>query len=214
MKVKIIILIFLTSILSTSCIEIVEEIWFNKDHSGKIALTVDAGSVGFLFSAISDYIDADMVKEINEAPAKYSADLKNIKGISEIGSYNKIRSGKMGISFSFNGQKSLNKAWYSILGMDKKFYYPKIIKIKNRKIVKKNINKYLSYYLKKNEKNIKSNDIFKVINYKTVYHLPANVSKINNETGTKLKDSITVIQTNTLQNILMDKVDLGQVIYF
>jgi hypothetical protein len=211
---KIIFLIIITSISLTSCIEIVEEMWINEDKSGKLELRIDAGSLGVFFNSIGQYIGEDLSKKIINAPNKMASSLNKIKGISNVKPITNPKSGKLGLSFNFENQHSLNNALYSIFGLNKKFFYPNAYKIKNHKIKKKDFTNYLTRYFEENKSKIKSDEIIKMINYITIYHLPKDVKKIKNEIGTKLSDKITVIQSNSLENILKEQIDLGQVISF
>lgn len=214
MKSKIILLIAVLSFSLTSCIDLVEEIWVNDNQSGRVQLRVDAGNMSIFFTALSDYLQKDFANEISAAPEKYANKLKDIRGISNVKSISKLKTGNFGITFNFDNQKSLNKAWYSLLGMKKRFFYPNIYKIRKHKLKKKNLHKYLKKYLEENKDKIKTNDILKMIDFISIYHLPSDVKKIKNQEGTKLTNGKVVTKTISLEKLLEDEIDLGQVISF
>jgi hypothetical protein len=215
MKYRILTLtVIFLSVFTTSCIDVIEEIWIKSDKSGVANFRIDAGTLGILFSSASDYIDPKMLGEITGAPNKLAPELRKIKGISEVKTINLLKSGKIGIKFKFDGQKSLNKAYYKIFGIDKRWYYPAIFKVKKHKLKRKNTAKYIKDYLQDNKENLKNDDLLKMINYKCIYHLPAKVEKIKNESGTKLKSNKTVIQSYDASSFINEDVDLGNIIYF
>ena len=125
-----------------------------------------------------------------------------------------LKVGKLGLSFNFDNQKSLNNAWYRLLGLDKKIYYPKPFKISKNRIVKKDFSKIIAHYLDQNKEKLKNVEILKSISYVSIFHLPQEVRKIKNREHTKLLNQNTVIQSNTLENIFHQRVDLGQKILF
>jgi hypothetical protein len=194
MKSKIILIIIFISFTFTSCINLVEEIWINKDRSGRVSLRRDSGNIGFLFATLSEYIQPDLLAQITAAPNKYSSKLSNTKGITNVKAVNNLKGGELGVSFTFKDEQALNEAWYSILSVDKKFYHPKIFKIHTHRLKKKNLNKYLINYLEENKHKIKSNEIVRLISYTTTFHLPLAVKKIKNLTSTKLMDENTVVR--------------------
>ena len=82
MKKLIVLFVSILSFGMTSCIELVEEIWINPDKSGKIELRLDAGRLSMFFSAISEYIDAELNSQIVNAPKKMASSVEKIEGIS------------------------------------------------------------------------------------------------------------------------------------
>jgi len=215
MKNKILIFaLFITTIFTTSCIDVIEEIWVNEDKTGEASFRIDIGSLGLLISAASDYIDKDMLNEIIKAPNNKSKTIKDIKGISEVKPINLIKSGKLGLKFKFSNQKALSNAYYSLLGVDRKWYYPSLFKIKKHKFKKLNLAGYLQDYLTENKDNFKNEDLLKMITYKSIYHFPTEVKSMKNLDHTKLIPGNTVIQSYEMNTLLTEKVDLGNLIRF
>ncbi len=214
MRLKVLIIIILTSFSLTSCIEIIEEMWVKKDRSGKVSLRVESGAVGFLFTTLGDYIQPKMLTEITSAPATYAKKLKEVKGVSKVHTVNDLKNGQLGLSFEFANPSALNHAWYSFLGLDKKFYHPRLYKISRHKLKKKNIHPYLQRYLLENKEQISSPEILKLIRFVTIYHLPGTIKKSKNQENTKLKQDTIVIQSHSVESLMKDKTDLSQVIHF
>jgi len=215
MKNKIVVLtLILSSVFTTSCIDVIEELWVHNDKTGEASFQIDLGSLGLLISSASDYIDKDMFKEIVNAPNAKSKLIKDIKGISEVKPINLIKSGKLGLKFKFENQKALNNAYYSLLGVDKKWYYPAIFKIKNHKFKKLNLARYLQDYLKENKDKFKDENLMKMITYKSIYHFPKEVKSMKNKNHTKLIPKNTVIQSYEMNTLLNEDVDLGNLIRF
>jgi len=215
MKHKFLLLaLILSSIFTTSCIDVVEEIWIHKDKSGEANFRIDIGSLGLLISAASDYINKDMLNEIINAPNEKSKKINNIKGISEVTPISLIKSGKLGLKFKFKDKKALSNAYYALVGVDKKWFYPSVFKIKKHKFKKLNLARYLQDYLEENKENFKSNDLLKMITFKAIYHIPNEVKSIKNEHHTKLISKNTVIQSYKMSTLLNEEVDLGNVIRF
>jgi hypothetical protein len=212
-RIHLILLLVITLPLS-SCINLVEEFWMNSDKSGRMEIRLDAGNLGFLFSTIHDYLDKKMVKELTQAPGNYAKSLKQVPGISSVKPVSNFKNGKLELSFAFDNQKALNKAWYKMLGVDKKFYYPNIYKLRKNKLKKKNLYKYFSSYVNDNKDKIKSEDVFKFISVHSIYHLPDEVNKIKNTDHTKITRKKVVMQQYTLKELLSDEIDLGQQIKF
>lgn len=206
--------LILSSIFTTSCIEVIEELWVHKDKSGEASFRIDIGSLGLLISAASDYIDKNMLNEIINAPKDKSKDIINIEGVSEVKPISLIKSGKLGLKFKFENQKALNNSYYALLGVDKKWFYPTIFKIKKHKFKKLNLARYLQDYLMENKDNFKSEDLLKMITFKSIYHFPKEVKSMKNKNHTKLIPNNSVIQSYEMNTILNEEVDLGNLIRF
>ena len=194
----------------TSCIDIVEEIWIKEDKSGKMEFRIDAGNLGFLFGQIADYLDKDLSKQLSTAPDKYGKKLKGIKGVSQVKSVSNFKEGKLGLGFEFKNQKALNEAWYALLGVEKKFFYPKVYKINKRRFKKRNLYKYLFKYLKQNKEKVKSEKVFQLVHVKSIYHVPDTIKKLKNEDHTKKVGDKMLFQDYTLETLLSEELDLGQ----
>ena len=215
MKNKFLVIILLIStIFTTSCIDVIEEIWVHEDKTGEASFRIDIGSLGLLLSAASDYIDKDMMKEIMNAPNVKAKKIKDIKGVSGVKPINLIKSGKLGLTFKFKNQRALSNAYYSLLGVDKKWYYPSIFKIKKHKFKKLNLFKYLQDYLQENKDNFKNENILKLITYKSVYHFPREIKSMKNQSFIKLNSNKVVMQSYDMKTLLNKELDLGNLIRF
>lgn len=214
MRLIVLLVIVLTSLSLTSCIEIIEEIWVKKDRSGKVSLRIESGAVGFLFTTLGDYIQPKLLNQVTTAPSTYAKKLKEVKGVSQVQTVNDLKNGQLGLNFEFENPSALNHAWYSFLGFDKKFYHPRLYKIHRHKLKKKNIHPYLQRYLIENKDEISSPEVLKMIRFASIYHLPATVKKAKNADNVKLNQDTIVIQSHSVESLMKVKTDLSQVIHF
>jgi len=211
---KFLFLLIIPIFFLTSCIEIIEETTINKDKSGKVILGFDIAGVGFFLNAIGNYIDISLFNEIKALPNASEKILKRISGIKNIKAVSNERKNLYSISFEFEDTKALNKAYYKLFDYEKKWYEPKIIKISNNKIKKRNIAPFIRYYVKKEQKRIKEIDLLKKVKYKSIYHLPDEVKKVSNPRAKVSKNKRTVTYECNIQELLNTKVDIGNKIKY
>lgn len=171
------ILMVLVAFSASSCIDIVEEYNLRGNGSGTASFSLQTPAFTPVLTMAGRYIDNQWMNEIVDMPQKTAGKLKTIRGISEVKTLNLLKEGKLGISFSFDNNKALDKALYALMNLDKKWYYPALMKVKKHKLKKRNIGPYLKSYLEKKKSNLKDEELLKMVDYKIIYHLPAEVKK-------------------------------------
>lgn len=206
---KKIILFILPVLLFTGCIEIVEEITINPDKSGTVTFSMDMGTLGSLAMNMGEsYMQGTLLEQIKNLPETAAGMLKNVDGLSNITSITN-KKGLYSVSFDFKDQKDLNNALYKLFNTKKPFFAPNYVKIKKHKIVKKNYAPVLRIFLKKYKEQIKDASILKLVSYRTIFHLPAEVKKFSNKKSTLSTDKKTLEFKCTIEELLLENTNIG-----
>jgi hypothetical protein len=190
--------LFLISISFSSCIELVEEIDINSDLSGQYHLIVQHQGLDFLLDYFTKNIDISGVQKAIDR-------LKHQSGISSIKSDLRPEKGKFSIEFHFDDSQSLNRAFYTSLGVKKQFYHKNFIKIKHKKIKRPNLTPYLIRSAEENGliEQIPSEKLLKYISYRYHLILPENI-----RSTTARNESVSskeFIQNYGFKALLLDK---------
>jgi len=213
-KQFIIILIGFLSFFSTSCIDIVEELWIKDKNGGQAFFRIEANALGGLINFAGNYIDNEMFNKIVASPNFIAKNLSKIKGVSDIQAVNMLKSGTIGIKFKYKSTKALNRAYYSILNQKKRLYYPSIFKINANRFKKMDLTKYLRNYLTKNKDKFKSDELLQLVNYKSIYHFEKEIEEIKNSAAIKFKSENAVIQNCSANDLLNTEINLGNIIKY
>ncbi len=200
--------------LLSGCIDIVEEITINPDKSGTVTFSMDMGMLGgYAMNLGESYMQGTLLEQIKNLPATATALLKNVDGLSNIKSVTN-KDGLYSVSFDFKNDKDLNQALYTLFDAKKPFFAPNYMKIKKHKIVKKNYAPVLRLFLKKYKDQIKDASILKLINYKTIFNLPAEVKKNSNNKFTLSTDNKTLEFKCSIEDLLSTNVNIGNKIRY
>lgn len=211
---KKIFLFILPVLLLSGCIEIVEEININPDKSGTVVLKMDMGTLGgFAMNMGENYMQGTLLEQMKNLPETAAALLKNVDGLSNIKPVTNSN-GLYTVSFDFKNEKDLNNALYKLLNVKKPFFAPNYIRIKKHKIVKKNYAPALRFFLKKYKEEIKDASVFKLISYKTVFNLPAEIKKFSNNKSTLTTDKKSLEFECTIEDLLTTNVNIGNKIRY
>jgi hypothetical protein len=193
----------------SGCIEIVEEITINPDKSGSVTFKMDMGTLGgYAMNLGESYMQGTLLDQIKSLPTTAAALLKNVNGLSNIKPVAN-KDGLYSVSFDFKNDKDLNQALYTLFDVKKPFFAPNYMKIKKHKIVKKNYAPVLRLFLKKYKDQIKDASILKLINYKAIFNLPAEVKRFSNNTSTLSSDKKTLEFKCTIEDLLTTNVNIG-----
>lgn len=209
MKKSRILFFLLPLILLTSCIDLIEEIWVGDDGKGKVSFRLESESLGSLLGLASSYVNVDLLQEISKSPKDKAKVLKQVKGIHSIKTNGDFNKGALMLNFNFENGRALNKAYYAIFGLEKKWYYPAIIKVNKHRLKKKDLSKYLKKYINKNASDVKDNKVWDYLNYKQIYHFPQPVKTLKNDTQVKLIHKKTVIQSYSAKDLIQKELNLG-----
>ena len=175
------ILLILMSMSLSSCIDILDEIILNRDKSGSVFIGLESQMLGSVMSMAKEQIDPAIFSELDSFPAASAERLKGIAGIHEINAMDVMSRGRFGIAFRFDNPKALNRAYYALLDMDKKWYYPRFIKIGNHKISRKNITPQLVKQIDEHNPDLRNSEFHRFLNIKSVIKLPAENISIESE---------------------------------
>ncbi len=205
---KIVFLIALfSSIGLSSCVELLNEVTINKDKSGTAFIGIRVNALGGLIDMSSDYIDDEIRNSIIHFPSDAQSKLKDIKGIHSIETFTRIGQGRIGIEFQFDNPKALNKAYYKLLGENKKWYYPKLLRIRNHSVKAKNISPYIKRYFQHNESFITKSNLLKYLKYTTVIHTPKKI--METAKGNVAADGKTLLFSVPMKKILNESASCG-----
>ncbi len=202
---SLLIIIIAPLLLLQSCIEIVEEVTINKDRSGRIALSVNAGGNNNPFMAfVNQFADMSFMDEVSANVMQVNDILKSQDGISNVRYTESRRKGQVELSFDFENKKALNNALYAAGGYEKTFFQPKLYKIKKNKFVRKNTTAWMIKLIEQEKENIPDEAIFDLIKIKSVYHFPGKARCISAPKNVVSSDKG---RTFTSSNYLSDLID-------
>jgi len=136
--------LLLLSLSLTSCIELIEEIKINTDHSGNYHFYLKHNGLSFLFNAIPDDFN---LKEFEQGIKK----VEYANGISNFFMDINLKKGRFSFSFDFSDEQSLNRAFYQGFGIEKRFFHKSFLKISESKIKRPNLTPYLIKYIESNK---------------------------------------------------------------
>ncbi len=190
----------------TSCVDILNELNINADKSGTAFVGIKVNAISSLINLSGDYLDKEVKNSIISFPSQAASDLSTIAGIHNIKTYSKLALGKIGVEFEFDKPSALNKAYYKLLGKDKKWYYPNIIKIKNHKVKSLNITPFIKHYFDNNESMLTESDLLKYLKYTTIISMPKAIRDGSFEKGNLSKDKKVISYSIPMKRILEESV--------
>ncbi len=170
-------IIFITLFLLTSCVDILNVVNINSDKSGTAFVGIQVNAISSLINLSGEDLQDEIKNSVVSFPSQAAADLSTISGIHNIKTYTTLALGKIGVEFEFDNPRALNKAYYKLLGKEKKFYYPKLISITRNKVKVKNITPYINYYFNNNESMLTKSDLLKYLKYTTLIKVPRNIKE-------------------------------------
>ncbi|MCD4746521.1 MAG: hypothetical protein K8R58_09490 [Bacteroidales bacterium] len=214
MKKIFLFLLFISSLFLSSCIEITEEIIVNSDQSGKLNFKINLKKIGFLINTSKNYFDISLPDEINKQFASSAKILKNKEGISNVNYFKDKKNELFSLSFDFENTKELNNALYELFNNNKHFYKPSYIKINKKKLKKANFGPALRMYIRKQKNQNIDKELFELVTYKTIYHFPDKVKKASNKKAIIKNDETTVVFKCRLDEIINNKLNVGNRIYY
>jgi len=195
----------LISLSFSSCITILDEIKLNADKSGEVFIGLESEALASVLSMAKDQLSPEIIAQIDQFPNEAKDRLTGIEGIHHISSMEQVQNGRLGISFQFDNPKALNKAYYALMDMEKKWYLPNLIKIKKHKIKRKNITPQLVKQIEENNPDLKDSQILKYLNWKSVIKLPANSTAINNVQSKSAVGNKEVVIRYSLSDLLKNE---------
>lgn len=198
----------------SSCIEIIETITINNDLSGKMIFSIESNELAALLSNFSGSMDQSYEKEIERAIIKYVGVLENEDGISSVDYIIDKGRGNFGFSFEFENTEKLNIALYNISGNRKGFFSPSYLKVGKRKLKKLNIAPWVKKYLKRENIEVPESSITDLITYKSVYKLPGKIKSVSGEKAKIKSNKQSVSSSFPLTAMIENQVNSGIKIRF
>lgn len=169
-------LLLMLSLSFTGCIEILEKLKVKPDQSGQYALEIDGGQLAGLMM-LSGATEGPEVKALLVSLKSIGNTLRQAEGIHNVAVDTDLSDGKISFSFDFDDQKSLNKAFYAMADMEKKFFYPKIFKLGKKNVKRTNIAPFLRMYVKREYPELHSNDFLKQVFLVSSCSIPGEITK-------------------------------------
>jgi len=195
----------LLSLGLTSCIDIIDEINLNADKSGTVFIGLESKMLASIMGMAEEQIDTSTINQFMSFPKESADRLKNIKGVHEINAFDIISKGRIGIGFSFDNPKALNKAYYALLEMEKAWYQPNIVKIRKHKIIRMNLTPQLVKQIEKENPKLKDSEFVKYLNIKTILKLPNNIKEVECADDLRVIDNKEVAMRYSFLEVLKEK---------
>jgi len=206
---KPLILIIILSFSLTSCIEIVEEIFINKDKSGTIIYRIDTDEAGSFLNNISGLFDLSVEHQVKQEAEKFISKLRSQPGISNI-QYN-LRSGQSEyfLQFDFSDYKTFNNSLYAMSGNKKSLFTPSYFKIKKNRFKKINFSPWIKRYIEKEEIEYPSPLILEMITFSSIINCPDEIRNTSPSNVMIDKSKLRCTQKTQLNDILNGKANTG-----
>lgn len=202
-------LILLIAFTASSCINLLNEIKINADKTGTSFIGIEFGALSNFLDLDSDKLDPNIKSNVLDFPNIAKDKLQNIKGISSIKTLGVLSSGRIGIEFHFKNMQALNKAYYSLLDMDKKWFYPKLIKIKKHKIKLRDISNHIKSFVEDNNDNPENSKFINYLNFSTKINVPTKITTAKIGQGTIKNNGRTFINNTSLKSIMSNNAHTG-----
>ena len=186
MKYVRIALLILVSLSFTSCIELIEEMHINADKSGTWEVRLEAMGLQALLGSVGQYLDEDMVEDWKSIPEGSVKKVEKIKGISGV-EVSKAGAFIIGLKFQYKNQRALNKAIYALAGVKKRFFYPKLYKVKSHTFKKLDIGKIVHKKLSEEMATMENKSWMEYVSLKSVYHLPSDQIEVKSSKGSNYR---------------------------
>jgi len=195
----------LSSIAFSSCINLLDEIKLNSDKSGSFFIGLESKMLASILNMAKDQIPKDLSDDINKFPSEAKKRIEGINTISNIKTLDEMGDGRLGISFDFSNPKSLNKAYYALLEIEKTWYLPNILKIGKHKVKRRNLTPQLVKQIEKNNPELKDSDLLKYLHWETVIKLPSNSKSITSEYSKSKVGSEDIVIRYSLTEIIKEE---------
>ena len=196
------------ALTSTSCIELIEEIWIKEDKTGTISLRFEANAIGGLINLAGDYISPKMRESLMSFPEQSKTKLAKVDGISNVVITNGLKRGLVEVKYDFESEKALNKSLFSILGMNQKWYHPDVINYSSRKFAQRNVGSIIRRNLEADSTKTINKNYLKYVKYRNIIHLPGKIKKLKNPESKKI-DENTYELSFQLDKLFSNEADIG-----
>lgn len=194
--------VFVLLLSMASCIELLNVVNINADKSGMAFIGLQVSAIGSLISLSGENLDEETKNSMLTFPSQAASQLSTISGIHNIKTYTKMAQGKIGVEFDFDNAKALNKAYYKLLGKDRKWYFPNLIRINNHKVKTRNITPYIKHYFDSNESMLIETDLLKYMKYTTVISAPEPIKEGSFKRGDLSNNKKDLKYSIPMKNIL------------
>lgn len=206
---KTVIILILSCVLLSGCIEIVEEITINKDQSGKVEYRIETNLMGSLINNLTDLMDINLENQMKSEVEKLSGKLRREKGITNVTINTKGNLTDYTFEFEFSSASDLNTAFYNLFGLKENLFSPKYLKLDNHHFKRMNFAPWIKKYLEKEGIELPQEELTAMVFYKTVIHFPREVIKFRGDGLQLINDRKTLFQKHSLSAILGNKADVG-----
>lgn len=151
------------------------------------------------------YVDESFLYEVDANLSKIEARLRQQPGITNVQYESKVNEGLFQLEFHFSHQKAANKAMLALAGINSCYWLsPKYVKIKRKKIKKKDLSTAMRMAIKKNELEEKLALIDTHVNYNIMFTLPEKIIRANNRSAIIHMDSSHITYRWSLNEYLSE----------
>jgi hypothetical protein len=206
---KTVLLVSILSVFLTGCVEIVEEIFINKDRSGTIIYRVETNGAGILLNNISGFLDQSIEDQLEAEAFKFIKQLEDQPGISNLEYKLSIRSEEYYVKCDFENYKVFNEALYKVSGNKKSWFSPPYFRIKRNQFKKINFSPWIKRYAEKENIELPSPVFANMISFSSTIHTPEQIIKIKPSTVELKEDKTTTKQNFLFVDILENNVNTG-----
>lgn len=209
---------FFLAFICTSCLNIVEEVFLNKDGSGSYSMTVDMDEMMSMMKSMmteEQMQENDMFGAMDSAMQETLSKLRQIEGLSNVN--HKAEGFKYTITYDFRDIEALNQGTANgsmSPGVDLNAASSNFVLDKN---VFERVNPPIDDIMDDDEvsENLEmAKMLLSGATYKSVYHFPGKVKKVENEDANLSSDKKTVTLEVGLIDVLEAKALMGNKIKF
>jgi hypothetical protein len=198
-KNKLILMLLVSTLFLTGCIEITERIDVRDDKSGTLSLSVKMFQQNLLTDLFGFGGGAEVLNEIEALAWRASLDLEENKGIHNVNLISDKRNGMIGLSFDFDHHRQLNRALYNIAGERKTIFKPAVYRIRQSSFSRRNLTSFIEMLLDGEED---SDLLSHWITLTSDINLPRPAKHVSNKNARKLNNGKRIKSSDHLSDIL------------
>jgi len=198
-KNKLILLLLVTTLFLTGCIEITERIDVRDDKSGTFSLSVKMFQQNLLTDMFGFGGGTEVLDDIEALAWRASLDLEDNEGIRNVILISDKRKGTVGLSFDFDNHRQLNRALYNIAGERKTIFKPAVYRIRQSSFSRRNLTTLIEMLLDGEED---SELLSHWITLTSEINLPRPAKHVSNKNARQLNNGKRIKSSDHLSDIL------------
>ncbi|MCK5846391.1 MAG: hypothetical protein KAG84_03060 [Bacteroidales bacterium] len=204
-----IVLVIILAFVGSSCVNLLNEVKINADKSGSAFIGVEINALSGMINTDSDKLSKENKNSLLGFNAEAEKRLKGVKGISNIRATGALSFGRLGIKFDFENAKALNRAYYSLMDMEYKWYSPKIISIRNHSVKVRNVSSYIKDQVKESDSEFFTSSVMEYLNIATVIEVPNKITSVKMDVGEISYNGKTISIITPLKSVVETDATVG-----